>query len=101
MNDDTILKSQEHTAIARTIFTPSEAADYLRISGRTLQSLRNLNQGPAFFKVKGSFRYTKAALDEYIAKQTIIMDNAGKEKKRHKKRKKTLKSENPSSNIFM
>ena len=100
MNDDTILTLQERTAMARTIFTPSEAADYLRISGRTLQSLRNLNQGPAFFKVKGSFRYTKAALDEYIAKQTIIMDNAGKEKKTQKA-KKTLKSENSSSNIFM
>ena len=70
------------------ILTPSEAAAYLRISGRTLQSLRNLNQGPAFFKVKGSFRYTKAALDEYIAKHTIIMDNVDNEKKT-KKAKKT------------
>ncbi|WP_458399752.1 helix-turn-helix domain-containing protein [Mailhella sp.] len=88
MSDDAPLTFQEHTAMAQTIFTPAEAADYLRISGRTLQSLRNLNQGPAFFKVKGSFRYTKAALDEYIAKHTIIMDNAGNEKKT-KKAKKT------------
>lgn len=60
------------------ILTPSEAAAYLRISRRTLQSLRNLNQGPAFFKVKGSFRYTKAALDEYIVKQTNEVSNFSK-----------------------
>lgn len=64
------LVTQEQDALPNIVFTPAEAAAYLRISGRTLQSLRGTSHGPEFFKVGGSFRYTRAALDEYIKNRT-------------------------------
>ena len=64
------MNSQELEFRHCIIYTPAEAAAYLRISRKTLQVLRKLNQGPNFFKVKGRFRYTKESLDKYIQKQT-------------------------------
>ncbi len=56
-----------------TYFTPLEASKYLRIKPKTLQNMRAGAKpyGPPWIKVTGRcVRYSKAALDAYMAKQS-------------------------------
>jgi excisionase family DNA binding protein len=49
------------------MLTTKEAADYLRLSERTLERLRCSGLGPKFVKCGRSVRYRQTDLDEWIA----------------------------------
>jgi excisionase family DNA binding protein len=49
------------------MLTVLEAADYLRLSTRTLERLRCSGLGPKYVKLGRSIRYQRDALDEWIA----------------------------------
>lgn len=49
------------------LLLPSEAAEYLRIKERTLQSWRSIGAGPAALKLSnGVVRYRKIDLDSWL-----------------------------------
>lgn len=52
------------------LLTPEEAADYLKISKGTLKNWVTLRR-IEFVKIGNRTRFTRAALDRYIAEQTI------------------------------
>ena len=47
--------------------TPSEAAEYLRISASTLAKLRVYGGGPPFIRIGRAVRYSRPVLDAYMA----------------------------------
>jgi len=49
------------------LLTQAEAADYLRLSERTLERWRVTGSGPAFCKLGRRVLYRAADLDEWIA----------------------------------
>ena len=53
-----------------TFFSEREAAAYLSISLSTIRRWRRTNIGPAFFKFGDILRYSREALDEFVAKHT-------------------------------
>jgi hypothetical protein len=52
------------------LFTPTEAAAYLRSNTRTLERWRTTGSGPAFVKIGRRVAYTGAALGKFVAAQT-------------------------------
>jgi excisionase family DNA binding protein len=54
------------------MLTSHEAADYLRLSTRTLERLRCSGLGPKFIRCgQRSVRYQQSALDEWIAGRVV------------------------------
>jgi excisionase family DNA binding protein len=53
------------------MLTVLEAADYLRLSTRTLERLRCSGLGPKYVKLGRSIRYQRDALDEWIAGRVV------------------------------
>lgn len=53
--------------------TTREAADYLRLSPRTLEKKRIHADGPPYCKLGSRVVYSRAALDEWVAAQTVSM----------------------------
>jgi excisionase family DNA binding protein len=54
------------------MLTSYEAADYLRLSIRTLERLRVSGLGPKFVRCgRRSVRYQQSALDEWIASRVV------------------------------
>ena len=53
-----------------SIMTIGEVADYLKVTERTIYRLAGAKQIPAF-KVGGSWRFSKADIDEWIKKQSV------------------------------
>jgi excisionase family DNA binding protein len=54
------------------MLTVHEAADYLRLSKRTLERLRVSGLGPKFVKCGGrSIRYRQSDLDEWISRRIV------------------------------
>lgn len=53
------------------MLTVLEAADYLRLSTRTLERLRCSGLGPKYVKLGRSIRYQRDALDEWIAERVV------------------------------
>jgi len=53
-------------AMSNMLLTVSEAAEYLRLSHRTLDGWRWKGTGPAYQKLGSSIRYRKAALDAFV-----------------------------------
>ena len=51
--------------------TPREAADYLRVSERTLIRWRNTRVGPAWTKVGQKVVYQLPDLDRYLDRQRV------------------------------
>jgi excisionase family DNA binding protein len=49
------------------LLTPPDAADFLRISVRTLERLRVTGTGPIFVKVGRLVRYPQSSLDSWLA----------------------------------
>lgn len=49
------------------LLTEVQAADFLNVSPRTLQTWRLRGGGPAFVKMGKSVRYRAADLDEFVA----------------------------------
>ena len=54
------------------LFTPTEAAAYLRSNTRTLERWRITGNGPAFVKIGRKIAYTGAALGKFVAAQTRL-----------------------------
>jgi excisionase family DNA binding protein len=54
---------------ASAIMTIGEVAEYLKVTERTIYRLAAAKQIPAF-KVGGSWRFSKADMDEWIKKQS-------------------------------
>lgn len=52
---------------ADEVMTTEEAAAYLKISVRTLKSLRVAGEGPPGARIGRQWRYSKAALDAWLA----------------------------------
>ena len=57
-------------SLDNSIMTIGEVADYLKVTERTIYRLAAAKQIPAF-KVGGSWRFSKADIDEWIKKQSI------------------------------
>jgi excisionase family DNA binding protein len=53
------------------MLTVHEAADYLRLSQRTLERLRTSGLGPKFVKCGRSIRYRLTDLDQWIASPVV------------------------------
>ena len=53
------------------MLTVLEAADYLRLSQRTLERLRVSGLGPKFVKCGRSIRYRQTDLDQWIASRVV------------------------------
>jgi excisionase family DNA binding protein len=59
-------------ALRRSVMlTVHEAADYLRLSERTLERMRVTGFGPNFVKVGRSVHYRQSDLDAWIASRVI------------------------------
>lgn len=58
------------SANVRHVMTTPEAADYLRLSCKTLETWRSRGGGPAFVKQGRSVRYPVSYLDDYLQQQT-------------------------------
>jgi len=58
------------SSIAVPLRRLGEVADYLKVTERTIYRLAAAKQIPAF-KVGGSWRFSKADIDEWIKKQSI------------------------------
>jgi excisionase family DNA binding protein len=58
------------SAADNAIMTIGEVADYLKVTERTIYRLAGAKQIPAF-KVGGSWRFSKADIDEWIKKQSL------------------------------
>lgn len=55
-------------APARELLTPDEVAAELRVAVKTLRNWRYLGRGPAAVKVGDRARYTRAAVDAFLAR---------------------------------
>jgi predicted DNA-binding transcriptional regulator AlpA len=53
------------------LLTQREAADLLRLSGRTLERLRVTGTGPVYVKANRRVLYREADLEEWIAKRVV------------------------------
>lgn len=56
----------EHTNIASDFWTIGQAAQYLRLSERTMFRMKAEGSGPRWFKISGRAFYRKADLDAWI-----------------------------------
>ncbi len=53
------------------LLTEAQAADYLKLSIRTLQAWRGRGAGPLFVRAGRAVRYTRQDLSDWIKKQTV------------------------------
>jgi excisionase family DNA binding protein len=63
-------KSMPTKSVDNAIMTIAEVADYLKVTERTIYRLAGTKKIPSF-KVGGSWRFSKADIDEWIKKQSI------------------------------
>jgi excisionase family DNA binding protein len=78
-------KTMPSSRADNAIMTIGEVADYLKVTERTIYRLAGAKQIPAF-KVGGSWRFSKADIDEWIKKQSIEgLDSSGAEVSQSKK----------------
>ncbi|MCX7309808.1 MAG: helix-turn-helix domain-containing protein, partial [Afipia sp.] len=54
-----------------TVYTPKEAASYLRTSTSTLAKRRIYGSSPKFCRIGRAIRYRKCDLDEYLASTCV------------------------------
>lgn len=48
------------------LLTPKQAAEFLRISSRTLETMRRKGTGPYYTKLGGLVRYPMSELEEWV-----------------------------------
>jgi len=53
------------------LFTPREAAEYLKVSTQTLAGWRSKRTGPRFIKTGRHVKYAKEDLDKYLRTATV------------------------------
>lgn len=51
------------------LMKPEQLADEWQMSVKTLANLRSNRQGPPYLRVSGSIRYSRRAVDEWVAQQ--------------------------------
>jgi excisionase family DNA binding protein len=73
-----LAKTMPSSAADNAIMTIGEVADYLKVTERTIYRLAGAKQIPAF-KVGGSWRFSKAEIDQWIKKQSMEMVDTGNE----------------------
>jgi hypothetical protein len=56
-------------ASSNPLFTPSEAAEFLRANERSLERWRSAGNGPAFIKIGRRVCYRLADLENWVAQQ--------------------------------
>jgi excisionase family DNA binding protein len=66
-----LAKTMPSSAADNAIMTIGEVADYLKVTERTIYRLAGAKQIPAF-KVGGSWRFSKADIDGWIKRQSMI-----------------------------
>lgn len=59
------------TTLMPNVMTAPEAAEYLRVSERTLIRMRYSRRGPAWTYVGGQVRYFRADLDSYLESRRV------------------------------
>jgi len=59
-----------HGPSSPAFLSEKEAATYLYVSLSTIRRRRRFKTGPAFFRYGGVLRYRRAALEEFITKNT-------------------------------
>ena len=65
-----------HIPIEAPFLSEQQAAQYLRVSVKSLQRWRFDHKGPAYAKLNGKLiRYHQADLDEWMAQQTITHED--------------------------
>jgi excisionase family DNA binding protein len=69
--------------------TTEQAATWLGLSRRTLETWRLRNLGPRYVKMGGSVRYERASLEDWIQQQTV--DPREQRKEEFLRRLKTVK----------
>ena len=67
-----------HSPTDNAIMTIGEVADYLKVTERTIYRLAGDKKIPAF-KVGGSWRFSKAEIDQWIKNQSIEVVAPGSE----------------------
>ncbi|WP_018716638.1 helix-turn-helix domain-containing protein [Arhodomonas aquaeolei] len=58
------------TSTSRTVLTQAEAADYLRVTRRTLYRWRHERRGPRWTYAGRQIRYRRTDLDSYLDART-------------------------------
>ncbi len=53
------------------LLRPEEVARYLELSIDTLAKWRYRGKGPAYMKMDHAIRYSREALEQYLAKRTV------------------------------
>lgn len=61
------MEQQDISEATHALLTQEQAAAYLGVNVRTLEHWRSIGKGPRFVKLGRAIRYTRAALDRFIA----------------------------------
>ncbi len=70
-----LAKTMPSSTADNAIMTIGEVADYLKVTERTIYRLAGAKQIPAF-KVGGSWRFSKADIDDWIREQSTTLNEA-------------------------
>lgn len=63
-----VFPDRKKVAHMETLYTPTEVADILKVSYRSLERWRKKQQGPAWIVVGGQIRYPHSDVQAYIEK---------------------------------
>jgi len=75
-----LAKTMPSRAADNAIMTIGEVADYLKVTERTIYRLAGAKQIPAF-KVGGSWRFSKADIDDWIKDQSSVKSKSVEQQK--------------------
>ena len=56
-----------------TLLTEQEAADFLKLSCKTLQRRRFTKKTPSYINLDGTIRYSLGALETYLQKSAVVL----------------------------
>ena len=56
-----------------TLLTEQEAADYLKLSCKTLQRRRFTKKPPSYINLDGTIRYRLGDLEDYLQKSAVVL----------------------------
>ena len=56
-----------------TLLTEQEAADFLKLSCKTLQRRRFTRKPPSYINLNGTIRYRLGDLEDYLQKSAVVL----------------------------